>query len=185
MVQFHTGSIDGMSAIAGLVPAEELGVVVLANRDHAELRHALLWLALDRLGPRPSSRDWNAEVQQLYAGRRAEAETARVEAEARQVAGTRPTLPLARYAGTYRHPLYGDARIGLEGDSLRLDFGPRLQGRLEHWNYDTFLVRWDRPWQTPELVTLGLDAAGSPARLELFGEALRRVPEDPAPSAVQ
>lgn len=177
MVQYHTGSIDGMTAIVGLVPEEELGIVVLANRDHAELRHALLWLALDRLGPRPSGRDWNAEVKQLYDARSAEADKARAEAEAKRVAGTRPSLPLARYAGTYRHPLYGDARVSPEGDGLRLVFAPGLQGRLEHWHFDTFRIRWDRPWQGPELVTVGLDAEGNPVRLELFGEELRRVPE--------
>jgi CubicO group peptidase (beta-lactamase class C family) len=187
MVQYHTGSIDGMTAIVGLVPEEELGLVVLANRDHAELRHALLWLALDRLGPRPSGRDWNAEVKQLYDARSAEADKARSAAEAKRVAGTRPSLPPARYAGTYRHPLYGDVLIRLEdrpeGGGLRLVFGPLLQGRLEHWHYDTFRVRWDRPWQAPELLTVGLDAEGNPARLELFGEELRRVPDEPAAAA--
>ena len=178
MVQYHTGSIDGMVAIAGLVPDEELGLVVLANRDHAELRHALLWEVLDRLGPRPSGRDWNAEVKKLYADRQAQADKARAEAEAQRVAGTRPTLPLERYAGAYRHPLYGDVQIVREGDGLRLVFGPTLQGRLEHWSYDTFQVRWDRAWQSPELLTFSLDAAGKPARLEVFGEELRRVEEE-------
>ena len=41
-VDFHTGSIDGMVAIHGLIRDERLGVYVLANLDHAELRHALM-----------------------------------------------------------------------------------------------------------------------------------------------
>ena len=58
-VSFHTGSIDGMSAMAGLVPDEELGVVILANRDHAELRHALLWKVIDLWGGGLDGRDWS------------------------------------------------------------------------------------------------------------------------------
>ena len=39
-VVMHTGSINGMSAIIGLLPDHDVGVYVLANLDHAELRHA-------------------------------------------------------------------------------------------------------------------------------------------------
>ncbi|HEX2210967.1 MAG TPA: serine hydrolase domain-containing protein, partial [Longimicrobium sp.] len=39
----HTGSIDGMSALVAMVPEERLGLVVLINLDHAELRHALMY----------------------------------------------------------------------------------------------------------------------------------------------
>ncbi|HEX7023203.1 MAG TPA: serine hydrolase domain-containing protein, partial [Gemmatimonadales bacterium] len=38
---FHTGSIDGMTALVGLLPERKVGMVVFANLDHAELRHAL------------------------------------------------------------------------------------------------------------------------------------------------
>src|SRR5688572_33248574 len=47
-VDFHTGSIDGMVAIAGMVRDEELGVMVLGNLDHAEVRHALMYSTFDR-----------------------------------------------------------------------------------------------------------------------------------------
>ncbi|MGI8510837.1 MAG: serine hydrolase domain-containing protein, partial [Gemmatimonadaceae bacterium] len=38
-VWMHTGSIDGMCAIIGLIPEKRIGVYVLENLDHAELRH--------------------------------------------------------------------------------------------------------------------------------------------------
>jgi CubicO group peptidase (beta-lactamase class C family) len=64
-VDYHTGSIDGMVAIAGLVRDEGLGVVVLSNLDHMEARHALMFRAFDTfLGREP--RDWSADVQALY-----------------------------------------------------------------------------------------------------------------------
>jgi CubicO group peptidase (beta-lactamase class C family) len=46
-LDFHTGSIDGMVAIAGLVRDQNVGVYVLGNRDHVEVRHALMYRALD------------------------------------------------------------------------------------------------------------------------------------------
>lgn len=51
-VSFHTGSIDGMVAILGMIPDERLGVYVLANLDHVELRHAIMLKVFDLWGPR-------------------------------------------------------------------------------------------------------------------------------------
>ena len=65
-VSFHTGSIDGMATIVGLVPEKNLGVVVLENLDHAELRHALLWRALDLWGGVKNGRDWSTELKAIY-----------------------------------------------------------------------------------------------------------------------
>jgi CubicO group peptidase (beta-lactamase class C family) len=165
MVQYHTGSIDGMSALVGVVPDRELGVAVLANRDHAELRHALLWRAVDLFAGAAPPRDWSAELRELYGKAEAERERARAEQERKRVPGTRPTLDLAGYAGRYEHPLLGALEVRHEDGRLRLLAGARLTGPLEHWHYDTFRVRWDRAWQGRELVVFQLDAAGRPARL--------------------
>ena len=60
-VWMHTGSIDGMSAIIGLMPDKRVGVYVLENLDHAELRHGLMYKVFDLYHPRAGpSRDWSA-----------------------------------------------------------------------------------------------------------------------------
>ena len=46
-IDFHTGSLDGMVTIHGLIRDEQLGVYVLSNLDHAELRHALMYTVFD------------------------------------------------------------------------------------------------------------------------------------------
>jgi CubicO group peptidase (beta-lactamase class C family) len=53
----HTGSIDGMTALVAMVPEERLGLVVLINLDHAELRHALMYRIIDAYLGGPE-RDW-------------------------------------------------------------------------------------------------------------------------------
>jgi hypothetical protein len=183
-VAYHTGSIDGMSAILGLVPDEELGVAVLANLDHAELRHALMWKVFDLFGgERPGAdgaRDWSAELRELYGGLEREAEAREAEREAERVPGTAPSLPLERYAGTYAHELYGEVEVALEEGRLRLVAGPRLTATLDHWHFDSFEGRLDRPWQGDVLATFGLDAAGGPATLEILGIRYRRVEEPEA-----
>ena len=52
--------------------------------------------------------------------------------------GTKPSLELSKYAGTYTNELYGTVKIGFENDQLKFQFGPAFSSNLEHWNYDTF-----------------------------------------------
>jgi CubicO group peptidase (beta-lactamase class C family) len=187
-VSFHTGSIDGMIAIIGLIPDERLGVFVLANLDHAEVRHALmysvfdLW-ARDREGRAASgeARDWSAELLQLYGSLQAQGDSGRMRQEARRVAGTRPTLALERYAGTYADSLYGTATVTLERGQLVLRRGAR-SAALEHWHYDTFRARWSNAWQGTSMATFIIGARGTPDRLELGGATLRKVERDAADS---
>ncbi|MEO8879603.1 MAG: serine hydrolase [Gemmatimonadaceae bacterium] len=140
-VAFHTGSIDGMVAIVGLIPARNLGVVVFANRDHAELRHALMYTVFDRyIGG--SKHDWSAEMLTMYSALREAGKQGERDIDAAHVMGTQPSLPLARYAGVYADSLFGTATVKLDGKKLVVSFGPLNIADLEHWNYDTFMAHW-------------------------------------------
>ena len=183
MVQMHTGSLDGRTAIIGLIPDRRIGVYVFGNLDHAELRHALMWRAFDVLLGAPP-RDWSREFLALYGARRARADSARAADEAQRVPGTRPSLPLERYAGRYEHPVWGSLDVTRAGDGLRLAFGsnPVTAGPLEHWHYDTFRARVGDGRDGPLRVTFALDGAGAPAELVVFGERFTRVASPtPAP----
>jgi hypothetical protein len=71
---------------------------------------------------------------------------------------------LANYAGTYRDAWYGDITIALEQDRLVMRFTrtPSLAGTLEHWQYDTFVVRWaDRELRADAFVTFALNPDGT------------------------
>jgi len=182
VVDFHTGSIDGMVAIHGLIRAERLGVYVLANLDHAELRHALMYTVFDLYGggegPR---RDWSADLRELYRSLEKEAEERKAEVEAKRVPGTRPSLPPEGYVGAYSDPLAGDATVSKSGEELRLSFGPTLAGSLEHWHHDVFRVSWDRKWQGTAFVMFRLGVEGEVESLEIDGLGFRHTPDSSPP----
>jgi CubicO group peptidase (beta-lactamase class C family) len=174
-VDFHTGSIDGMVAIHGLIREENLGVYVLANRDHAELRHALMYRVFDLFGD-GAGRDWSADLKELYDGLAREADEARARAEAERVAGTSPSLDEDAYVGHYEDRLHGAVTVSRGGaGGLRLEYGPGLQGALEHWHHDTFRVTWDAGWRGTSLVTFRLDEGAHVSRLELGDAAFARL----------
>ena len=172
-VDFHTGSIDGMVAIHGLIRDERLGVYVLGNLDHAEIRHALMYHVFDRFGE-GSNRDWSAELKTLYDELSRQAERRRSEAEKTRVGGTAPTLALDRYTGTFADELYGAVQITIDGDGLRLFYGPGLRGELEHWHYDLFRVHFDAAWRGSTLVSFELDRKAEVAVLSMGGASFAR-----------
>jgi CubicO group peptidase (beta-lactamase class C family) len=180
-VAFHTGSIDGLVAIVGLMPARGLGVVVVANRDHAEVRHALMYRVFDAYLGGPE-RDWSTEMRAMYQKARDSVKVATKEADAKRVVGTKPSLPLARYAGAYADSLYGTVAVRLERGRLVLTPSAFLAADLEHWNYDTFRVRYRNWWIEPATATFRLGPDGNVAALDLGdGEVLARVPAPKSP----
>ena len=174
-VAFHTGSIDGYVAIVGLLPERDVGVVVFANRDHAELRHAVMWKVFDAYLGDAGDRDWSVELKAMYDSLDARQAAVRAEREGQRVPDTRPALPLERYAGTYADSALGTVTVREENGRLRFSQSPFLTGTLDHWHYDTFTVRWDRPWISSTLVTFRIGADGAVNAAEVDGFRLGRV----------
>jgi hypothetical protein len=80
-----------------------------------------------------------------------------------------PFLPLARYAGTYADRWYGNIEMDHADGKLTIDFRstPRMNGMLEHWQYDTFITRFQDKTIEPAYVSFGLDADGKVKRVTM------------------
>jgi CubicO group peptidase (beta-lactamase class C family) len=166
-VWMHTGSIDGMSAIIGLLPEQNVGVYVLANLDHAELRHALMYQVFDLYGAGPG-RDWSADLHTLLAARHAAA------GPPARATGTRPSLALEKYAGTYADSAYGNIDVTVADGALRARFEKADLGSLEHWQYESFR---SRPKLGDDALTLTFvpDGVGGVSGVRTYGITFARV----------
>ena len=166
-IDFHTGSLSGLIAIIGLDRAGDRAVVVLGNRDHAEMRHAVLWEVMDRT-PAAERRDWNQAVYDLYQ----EAAQARAdswaEKEQQRLRRTKPALPLAAYAGPYANPVFGDVAVEVAGRDLLLKVA-QFELPLSHWHLDSFLLQHP-PWDLREFVEFHIGPEGAVKSFDLFGE---------------
>jgi CubicO group peptidase (beta-lactamase class C family) len=174
-VAYHTGSIEGRSAIVGLIPDRRLGIAILTNLDHSELRHALMYTVFDRfIGAASPPHDWSAEMRVMYRRIADSTRAARQAVESKRVTGTRPTLPLDRYTGSYADSLYGTATVGQVSGRLTLQAGTAT-GQLEHWQYDVFRVTWPDPFWDPAYVSFAIDPDGSVGELRFVdGGSYRR-----------
>lgn len=175
-VAMHTGSIDGLIAIIGLVPDQRLGVYVLANLDHAEVRHAIMHRVFDMYAG-GALRDWSADFLALYGGFEKAGKAAVAADKARRVAGTKPSLATGQYVGTYADSLYGSVQVTEQGGRLRVTFGKGFTGMLDHWHYETFSVNWDDRRAGEDRVVFAIDASGRPASVRLLGTTFHAVPQ--------
>jgi hypothetical protein len=159
----HTGGLPGYVSKVTMLPEVGLGVVVLTNQESEAAFGAITWHVVDHyLGA--AKTDWVDAFQKVAAGRQAANAEAVKAATAARDATSRPSLPLARYAGRYRDDWYGDVTIEEAAGRLVLRFAPTplLVGDLEHWQYDTFIVRWrDRELRADAYVTFALQPEGS------------------------
>jgi CubicO group peptidase (beta-lactamase class C family) len=149
MVAAHGGAYDGMYSRVALVPSEGLGVVVLTN-SMTGIPVAVVNRVLDAFLTGDTSRDWSAVLLERERDAHAREMRRRADAVRQTAPGTKPSLPLASYAGLYGGNLYGDAQVSLEDGRLvlRLLPAPSLVADLEHLQQDTFVIRWRRafPW---------------------------------------
>jgi hypothetical protein len=164
MVQFHTGSLPGMVAIAGLIPDENIGVYVMSNLDHVELRHAIMYTVFDLFIDGKITTDWSTDFKKLYDGLHKE------EKEPEKVIDAPATIAINKVIGTYKHSLYGTIEITKKGDNYWFNLNNTMKGTLEHWHYDTYRVTFDTLWYGKAMLTFRLNAEGALGSLEILGE---------------
>lgn len=171
----HTGAIDGMAAFISLLPDERLGVAVLSNLEGDMARAVIRNWVFDRYLD-VSDTDWRSRYSGWNDAIRAHrAEMSKAQADARAT-GTRPSLPLARYAGRFANDLFGEVevRLGaagkLEWRLADLPFAP-----LTHWHYDSFRIQWPTTGMNEppfSLLSFQLGADGRAARIVISGPML-------------
>ena len=192
---WHTGGWPGFVSRITMVPEQELGVIVLTSGEVGGAFNAVTMRALDAMLGAPRT-DWTAAYAKARGESEDEAATDWKKHQAERDADSKPSLPLADYTGTYTDPWYGDIEISQQGGKLRIAFShtEALVGTLSHWQYDTFVVRWDQRWLNADaFLTFSLDPDGGirEARMEAISPMtdfsfdfhhLRLVPAEPEKS---
>lgn len=132
----HGGNIDGFSALVAMLPRDNVGIVVLANRGGVLATSAIAYTAFDRLLGLGEI-DWDGKAKAVQGTVERIVEAVADAGGTGRVAGTSPSHPLAEYAGTFSNPGYGDMVLTLEGETLSVAING-VSSALEHWHYDVF-----------------------------------------------
>jgi CubicO group peptidase (beta-lactamase class C family) len=164
---WHGGAVFGFLTAVVLLPEKHVGFSIEINSEDGEIIRGLMYELLDHYLGLPHT-DWVAKYRAEKQRRVSEALTA-LKAQTAKPAQVGPSLPVARYAGTYADPWYGNIEVAAVDGKLRIDFKstPRMGGALEHWQYDTFVTRFDDKTIEPAYVTFALDADGNVDRITM------------------
>lgn len=130
---WHNGGTTGFRSVAGFVPGQDLGIVVLSNTADSNLSEALMMRYYDLALGQPEV-DYSALWLTAWKKGR---ETAAAAAPKRP-ASPRAPGKLERYTGRYANPIYGTAEVRSAGGKLIVSVGEKLSFELNPWDGDMF-----------------------------------------------
>jgi CubicO group peptidase (beta-lactamase class C family) len=159
----HSGGILGMVSKVVLVPEVNLAMVILTNQQSGSAFNAIYHQILNEYLELPE-KDW-VDFYHDKNKKRKKVEKNRLAEAANNVdKNSRHSLPLISYAQIYKDNWYGDISINYANNALNMQFGntPALHGVLEHYQHNTFIVRWDdRTLEADAFVNFNLNPDGS------------------------
>ncbi len=160
---WHTGGWPGMVSRLTLVPGKKVGVIVLTSQEVGAAFNAVTLRALDAMLGAPKT-DWVGAYAKAVAKQQGNADEDWKKQVAARDASSKPSLPLATYAGTSRDPWYGAVVVSQGGKGLQIQFSKTAQliGDIEHWQHDVFLVKWrDRSLNADAFLSFALTPDGA------------------------
>ena len=165
----HGGGYDGFISNTTFIPEENLGLVILTNKN-SSLYYPLKYKTLDILLDNDVETDWSTDFLERIEDRDAYQEKQRIKAEEERVKDSKPTLALEEYLGLYNCKMYGDAKVYMDGDQMMLDMVPTdiFLGHLSHWQYNTWKIELkDVPSLPSGLVNFIIDDQGDVVEMQI------------------
>ncbi len=167
----HSGGYDGIISYMAFIPESDLGFVILTNKL-SSLYLPLMYTILDAyLAPEGTEmKDWSAFFLEREKKYKESEANAKLEKDKLRALNTKPSAELEKYTGTYTSELYGDATVTVTDGKLNLQLvpSPLYHGKLEHWQYDTFTVKFpDDPTLPSGTVNFVLNADGNVEQMRI------------------
>ena len=158
----HGGGILGMVSKVVLVPEEELAMVILTNQQSSFAVNAIYHQILNEYLELPK-KDWIAYYHTKQTTKTAKEQKRLAKAADSVHKNSAHSLVLREYAQTYVDDWYGEIHITFKNNKLHMQFGntPELKGTLEHYQHNTFIVRWhDKTLKADAFVNFNLNEDG-------------------------
>jgi CubicO group peptidase (beta-lactamase class C family) len=165
----HGGALQGFYSRLIMVPEAKLGIAILTNAESSGAMTSLQYRLLDHYLDAPAT-DWIKLYHDMETETTAKDLAAQKKASTGRTAKSTPSLPLAGYDGHYQDAWYGTVSIKAVGNRHVMSFSktPDLTGELEHFQHDTFIVRWkERNFNADAYVSFALNPDGSIDRMKM------------------
>jgi CubicO group peptidase (beta-lactamase class C family) len=155
----HGGWMTGATSWASFMPHENLGIIVLSNRQ-SMLPRLLHYVIYDQL-----LGFHDIQWEKFLAENKLSGTSPPPEAE---IQAASAALPAEEYSGVYEHPAYGRASIEVSEGHLEANFNDRVKAPLRHLTYNTFELDHDG---TTFRLGFGQNKLGQVERIEVPWES--------------
>ncbi len=166
----HNGGYDGMISQTVFIPEKNIGFVIVTNAL-SSLYYPLMYKTLDVLLQNPETTDWSKKLLERIKKGEEMANQRKLDAEAKRLTSTLPSLMSEAYTGYYGCALYDTVQVSLSNGRLMLQYAhtPGLKGELIHWQYDTYQVEFKAFPSLPKgFATFVLNRDGKVDALKVF-----------------
>ncbi|HBO42528.1 MAG TPA: penicillin-binding protein [Planctomycetaceae bacterium] len=137
LLVYHGGDLGGFHTQISFMPNENVGVIVFVIGDHcSKLYNYVSYNLYERLLGMDET-PWSQRMLDARLKEKQADKEGRAKAGADRVPETRPSHPLADYAGEYENAAYGIVTIAMKGGQLGFSFNKQAMP-LAHYHYDRF-----------------------------------------------
>ena len=163
----HGGAVFGFKTVVAMIPDKDVGFAIMINSEDGQVLRGMMFELIDHYLGAPKAgwpEKWEAVRTELV-----ERGLAMQRMEQAAPAEVGPSRTLDIYVGEYVDPWYGKIIVGRDAKGLTIDFAstPRMNGRLEHYQYDSFVTRLTDKAIEPAYVTFSLDVDGAVDRVTM------------------
>ena len=137
LITFHGGDLPGFHTQVSFMPQDHIGVIVFEIGNHSQpLYNIVSYNVYERLLGMDQT-PWSERQLAIRLKNKKAGTESRTKADEGRVSGTKPSHPLADYAGIYENPAYGLMTIGLKDNQLQFDFH-KMRFAMTNFHYDRF-----------------------------------------------
>jgi CubicO group peptidase (beta-lactamase class C family) len=137
LITMHGGDLPGFHTQISFMPQDHIGVIVFEIGNHTQpLYNIVTYNVYERLLDMDQTPWSDRQLAIRLKNKKADTES-RTKAGHGQVPDTKPSHPLADYAGSYDNAAYGVMKIGLKDNQLQFDFH-KIKMPMTHFHYDRF-----------------------------------------------
>jgi CubicO group peptidase (beta-lactamase class C family) len=157
----HGGGLPGVHTQVSIIPEDKLGIVILTN-ELTGFVPSVYRKILDEFLTEKNI-DYVEKNFPMWEEYRKSSEVYMTERENERITGTSPLLSLDSYTGKYNDVSYGDAEVTLSDTALSITFLPTAElftSKMEHWQYNTFRIKFNDPFLPGGFITFDIDGNG-------------------------
>jgi CubicO group peptidase (beta-lactamase class C family) len=140
----HGGKLDGFVSQVAMIPELHLGIAVLTNQESTGAYWSVIYRLLDYYLHNKQF-NWLAGYKKQLDSSLASSQRAREQAIIPHNGNNSVSLPIEKYAGTYRDDFYGMVTITADTKGLKLTFNqtPQLTAILSPFQFDSFSMSFN------------------------------------------